>query len=76
MDNGMKGLDILAVASFMLGYENLMENRQQSQQNDVSAANEKQAEYLLRELARKFEEQNEMLRKILEVVTSAGFEGN
>lgn len=76
MDNGMKGLDILAVASFMLGYENLMENRQQSQQNDVSAANEKQAEYLLRELVRKFEEQNEMLRKILEVVTSAGFEGN
>ena len=76
MDNGMKGLDILVVASFMLGYENLMENRQQSQQNDVSAANEKQAEYLLRELVRKFEEQNEMLRKILEVVTSAGFEGN
>ncbi len=48
-----------------------MENRQQSAQNDVAAANDKQAEYLLEELGRKFDEQNEMLGKILEVITSA-----
>lgn len=67
--NGFKSLDILAVASFLLGYENLLENRQQSKHNDVSTANDKQAQYLLNEISQKFEEQNTMLRKILEVVT-------
>lgn len=68
MDNQAKGLDILAVASFLLGYENLMENRQQSAHNDVSAANDQQAAYLLEELGRKFDEQNAMLKKIMEAV--------
>ena len=63
-----KGLDILTVASFLPGYENLIENRQQSRQNDVAAANDAQAEYLLHELNRKFEEQNRMLTKILEAL--------
>ena len=64
----IKGLDILTVASFLLGYENLIEKRQQSRQNDVAAANDAQAEYLLHELNRKFEEQNRMLTKILEAL--------
>ena len=63
-----KGLDILTVASFLLRYENLIENRQQSRQNDVAAANDAQAEYLLHELNRKFEEQNRMITKILEAL--------
>lgn len=61
-------IDIISVLSFMLGYQNLQENRQQSAHNDVSAANDKQAKFLLEELGRKFEEQNSMLREILEVV--------
>lgn len=61
-------LDILAVASFLIGAKNLQENREQSAHNDISAANEKQAEYLLQELTRKFEEQNAMLKEILEVL--------
>ena len=71
MGESFKGLDILTVASFLLGYENLMENRKQSAQNDVAAANDKQAKYLLEELGRKFDEQNEMLRKIMEAITHA-----
>lgn len=63
-------LDIVSVMSFLLGYENLLENRQQSAHNDVSAANDAQAQFLLEELGRKFEEQNEMLKKILEVLPS------
>lgn len=62
-------LDMLALLSFFLGYENLMENREQSRHNDVAAANDRQAAYLLQELSRKFEEQNTMLRQILEVLT-------
>lgn len=63
-----KGLDILTVASFLLGYENLIENRQQFRQNDVASSNDAQAEYLLHELNRRFEEQNRMLTKILEAL--------
>ena len=69
-ENNFNALDVLSVASFLLGYENLLENRQQSKQNDVQAANDKQAAYLLEELGRKFDEQNDMLRKILEAVSS------
>jgi hypothetical protein len=61
-------IDALSVASFLLGLENLNENRQQSAHNDVQEANTKQAGYLLDELGKKFEEQNEMLKQILEVV--------
>lgn len=61
-------IDIISVLSFMLGYENLLENRTQSAHNDVSAANDRQARFLLEELSQKFEEQNAMLREILEVL--------
>lgn len=63
-------LDVVSIMSFLLGYENLLENRQQTAHNDVSAANDKQAQYLLQELDRKFDEQNEMLKQILEVLQS------
>lgn len=63
-------LDVVSIMSFLLGYENLMENRQQTAHNDVSAANDKQAQYLLQELGRKFGEQNKVLKQILEVLAS------
>ena len=62
--------DIISVLSFLLGYENLLENRQQSAHNDVSAANDEQAQFLLEELGHKFDEQNAMLKQILEVLTN------
>lgn len=65
-------LDVLTVASFFLGYQNLLENREQSAANDVSAANDKQAQFLLEDLGQKFEEQNAMLREILEVTKRDG----
>lgn len=63
-------LDVLSVLSLLLGYENLLENRQQSAHNDVSVANERQARFLMEKLGRRFEEQNAMLREILEVLHS------
>lgn len=68
MDNQFDSLDLLSVLSVLLGYQNLIENRQQSAHNDVSAANDKQAQMLLEELNKRFDEQNVMLREILEVV--------
>ena len=81
MDRGLEFADLLGIVSLYLGVRNLTENEQQSaqslkilRQNDVGAANDKQAAYLLAELGRKFDEQNIMLKKImdkLEVLTSA-----
>lgn len=74
--NGIEFADFLGLASLYLGAKNLVENEQQSdaqlkilRQNDIGAANDKQAAYLLEELGRKFDEQNAILNKILEVVT-------
>ena len=81
MDNRLEFADLLGIVSLYLGVRNLTENEQQSaqslkilRQNDVGAANDKQAAYLLTELGRKFDEQNVMLQKIydkLEVLTNA-----
>lgn len=54
-------IDVLAIASILLGLQNLQENREQSAHNDVQAANDKQAKYLLEEITRKFDEQNKIL---------------
>ncbi len=59
--NNNNEIDILAVISVLLGMQNLSENRQQSAHNDVQIANDKQAEYLLREIKQQFEEQNKVL---------------
>lgn len=48
-----------------IGLENLQENRAQSRYNDVYAANDKQAEYLLGEIKALFAEQNAMLERII-----------
>ena len=57
-------IDLLAILSVMLGVINVQENRLQSAQNDVQAANDKQAQFLLNEINKKFDEQNEILNKI------------
>lgn len=62
--NNTNEADILAIISVLLGMQNLSENRQQSAHNDVQTANDRQAEYLLQELNKKFAEQNEILNKI------------
>ena len=66
--NNFRGLDILTVASFLLGYENLIENREQSAHNDVSAANDQQDCYLLSQFSRQMEEQNQKLDEILKLL--------
>lgn len=75
MNNGIEFADALAILSLYLGVRNLTENGQQLdeqlkilRQNDVGAANDRQAAYLLEELGRKFDEQNTMLKEILEAV--------
>lgn len=65
MNSGELGFaDIASALSLILGYENLMENRQQSAQNDVGAANDAQAKFLLEQINKQFEEQNRVLADI------------
>lgn len=75
MNNQLEFADVLGIVSLYLGIRNLTENEQQSdaqikilKQNDVGEANDKQAAYLLAELGRKFDEQNDMLKEILKAV--------
>lgn len=75
MCNGLEFADALAILSLYFGVRNLTENEAQSdaqikilRQIDVGAPNDKQASYLLEELGRKFDEQNKILKQILDAV--------
>ena len=63
MNRNEEFFDMLNILSLVLGYENLQENRQQSKHNDVQAANGAQAEYLLNEINKRFDEQNRILEE-------------
>lgn len=67
-NNAQYGNAIDTLALF-IGLQNLMENRQQSAQNDVQAANDKQAEYLLAEIKKLTDAQNE---RVLGVIDDTG----
>lgn len=56
--------DMLSFLSFLLGYENLMENMEQSKHNDVEAANTQQANHLLYQLGLRFKAQDKILKEI------------
>ena len=51
----------LNLISILLGYENLMENRQQSAENNISKSNQEQAKQILDDLHAQFNIQNAML---------------
>ena len=58
-------INLINLLSFMVGLENLNENRQQTAHNDVQAANASQAEYLLNEINQRFDDQNKILEKLV-----------
>lgn len=53
--------NLLDLISVLVGLENLMENRQQSAENDVNSANQRQAKEILDDLHKQFDKQNTML---------------
>ena len=56
-------INLINILSFVVGLENMRENRLQSAQNDVQSANDSQAKYLLNEINRRFDEQNKILEE-------------
>lgn len=56
-------INLINILSFMIGMQNLSENRIQSAHNDVQVANYQQADFLLQQINKKFEEQNFILEK-------------
>lgn len=58
MENNNSYSDLLNIVSVMLAIQNLKENREQSEHNDVQAANDKQAEDILKAIQVQFKEQN------------------
>ena len=65
-------IDFINILAFALGIENLQENRQQTADNDVNKANDRQAEYLLKELAKQFTEINSRLESIENLLKGGG----
>lgn len=65
---GIEFADLLAVWSLALGYENLRENREQSEHNDVQRANDAQASMLLDAIGARLDAQDEKLDAILKAV--------
>lgn len=61
-------LNAINVLSMVIGLKNLEENREQSRHNDVKAANDQQAEYLLQDIHLQFEKQNDILEKQNEIL--------
>lgn len=70
MDNNDKFLDLINIVSLIIGIQNLQENREQSAHNNIHSENDRQAKYLLAELTKQFEEQNILLKQILERLDS------
>ena len=60
LNNGSE-LDLLSIVGIMLGYSNLIENRQQSAHNDIERHNHIQEKHILDDLHKHFERQNELL---------------
>ena len=56
-------INLINILSLVVGLQNMQENRLQSAQNDVQSENDKQAEYLLNEINRRFDEQNKILEE-------------
>lgn len=60
-DQNNELINLINILSFVVGLENMRENQLQSAHNDVQAANDKQAHFLLQEINRRFDEQNKIL---------------
>lgn len=69
LPNNANIFDILNLASVLLGLQNLSENREQSAHNDVQRENERQAHYILGEIAKEYEELRAHLAKQDEVLS-------
>lgn len=61
MNDNNWGGNFLNAISAWLGYENLIENRQQSADNNVAKHNNAQTQKLLDDLHAQFDKQNEIL---------------
>lgn len=61
-------IDILGVVSFYISFMNLIENRQQTKDNDINVANDKQARFLLDEINKKFDKIENEITQLKEMM--------
>lgn len=67
-DQNNELINLINILSLVVGLQNMQENRAQSAHNDVQAANDKQAHFLLQEINRRFDEQSRMLERLIELM--------
>ena len=67
-DQNNELIKLINILSLVVGSQNMQENKLQSAKNDVQEANKNQARYLLQEINRRFDEQNMMLERLIELL--------
>ena len=67
-DQNNELINLINILSFVVGLQNMQENSKQSSRNDVQYSNKEQARYLLQEINRRFDEQNRMLERLIELM--------
>ena len=72
MRNNDDFMDALAVVSFLIGLANYQENLTQSDKDDLLHKLDQQTKDLLERLEKDLEEQNDMLREILNELKGKG----
>lgn len=64
-------MDAINIVALLIGIINLLENEAQSAYNDVHAANSEQEHRILEAVNKRLDEQDAMLRRILEILGEA-----
>lgn len=62
-ENNANFMDAVNIVALLIGILNMIQNQEQTAFNDVNAANEAEAQFLLEELGKKFDEQNQILKE-------------
>ena len=67
-DKNNELIKLINILSLVVGSQNMQENKLQSAKNDVQEANKNQERYLFQEINRRFDEQNRMLERLIELL--------
>ena len=67
-DQNNELIKLINILSLVVGSQNMQENKLQSAKNDVQEANKNQERYLFQEINRRFDEQNRMLERLIELL--------
>lgn len=67
-ENNANFMDAVNIVALFIGILNMIQNQEQTAYNDVNAANEREARYLLDKIGKRLDFQDAMLKEILDYI--------